>query len=92
MAGKDYLRENPDGSVTITLARGVTVDGASIKVLQMREPTVGDQIAAQAGKADPARHEVALIANLCSIAPSDVEALTMRDYRRVQAALMGFLD
>jgi phage FluMu protein gp41 len=76
----------------IKLEAGVEIDGTLVKTLAMREPTVGDQIAAQEVKGSPAAQEVALVANLCEIAPADVQRLTLRDYARVQEALRGFTE
>lgn len=86
----EWLTENADGSVTVKLQRGINVDGATVAAVTMREPTVADQLAAQDGRGSSAEQEVALIANLATLAPSDVKALTLRDYRRVQEALVGF--
>lgn len=76
-----FLTENPDGTVSITLRGGRTIT--------MREPTVGDQIATK-GSAE--ERELALIGNLCLLSPEEVRALTLRDYRRVQDALLSFQD
>lgn len=76
---------------TIELKRPVTISGAKVERLTMREPTVGDQIDAQNATKSAADGEVLLIANLCEISPDDVRGLTMRDYRALQAALAGFI-
>ncbi len=86
----DYIKTNDDGSVTVTLASGIDMQGARVKVVTMREPTVADQIAAQEIKGTSAAQEVALIANLAQITPDEVKGMTLRDYRRVQEALVGF--
>lgn len=92
MADKEWLTQSADGSVTITLRRALEVGGAKIGVLQMREPTVDDQIVAGSVKGSDAEKEVTLIANLCGLAPSDIRTLTLRDYRRVQEAFLGFTE
>lgn len=74
----DYIIDAPDGSVQITLTDG--------KKIAMREPTVEDQLAV--AKGSDAEREIALVANLCDMAPAEVKALTLRNYRRVQAALV----
>lgn len=79
-------------ATTIKLETGIEIDGTRVKALTMREPTVGDQIAAQEVKGSPAAQEVALVANLCEITPADVQRLTLRDYGRVQEALRGFTE
>lgn len=86
----DYLKKNSDGSITVTLEKGVKVDGATIKALTMREPTVEDQLTAQEATKSAGRAEVAVIANLCEVAPNDIARLTLRDYGRVQEAYGDF--
>jgi len=90
MQTADYLTTNADGSVTVTLTKGLTLENATLMTITMREPTVGDQIAAQEIKGSIGAQEVALIANLAEIAPQDITRLNLRDYRRVQEALIGF--
>lgn len=92
MADKDWLKQNDDGSVDVTLRKPLDIFGAKVGFLRMREPTVDDQIAASAIKGSDAEKEVALISNLCSIVPSDLRTLTLRDYRRVQEAFVGFTE
>lgn len=73
----DFITENPDGSVTIELTRGRTIT--------MREPRVEDQLAT---KGTNEQREIALVGNLCGLSPAEVQAFALRDYRRVQAALV----
>lgn len=77
----DYITENLDGSVSIALKDGRTIT--------MREPTVADQLAT---KGTPEQREIAMVANLCELAPDEVGKLTARNYKRLQQALLGFLD
>lgn len=79
------------GAVDIDLSRPIEIDGASVSALRMREPTVGDQLAVQDIRGD-AMQELTLFANLCEITPNDVKRLSMRDYRKLQAAWRGFID
>jgi hypothetical protein len=88
----EYITENPDGSLTIALRSGVSISGAKVKALTMREPTVGDQIAVAGMPGGDAAKEVALFANLCSVTPDEMKSLTMRDYTRVQQGYRGFFD
>lgn len=74
----DYITDAPDGSVQIALTDG--------KKITMREPTVEDQLAV--AKGSDAEREITLVANLCDMAPTEIKALTLRNYRRVQAALV----
>ncbi len=84
----DFITENPDGTATIALTRPHQLGGATTDKVTMREPTVGDQLAASKGT--PAQNEVALFANLCEVAPDEIKALPLRDYRRLQDAYMLF--
>lgn len=88
----DYLVANADGTTTVTLARGYTRDGAQVKAITLREPTVGDQIVATSSGKNEAEREVALFANLAACTPEEIRGLTMKDYRRLQVAYTGFLD
>lgn len=73
----DYMAETGDNGVTITLLDG--------RVLTMREPRVEDQLAAKGANDE---REIALVANLCEIAPAEIRALTIRNYKRLQQALV----
>ena len=59
--------------------------------VQDREPTVGDQLVADEMKGSEAAKEIATLANLCQVAPDDIKRLTLKDYKRLQAAFLGFL-
>ncbi|WP_334061762.1 phage tail assembly protein [Limimaricola cinnabarinus] len=85
----EYITEGEDGSLSVTLARGLDVAGAKVKAVRLREPTLDDQLAAQSGKTGSAESEVALIANLAEITPEELRRAKMRDYGRLQEAL-GF--
>ena len=85
----EYLTENDEG-LAVELRTAVEIDGQKTKQITMREPTVRDQLDVQAVKGSEAHREVTLMANLCDIAPAQVEAMTMRNYRRLQEALEVF--
>lgn len=80
-----------DGRAIITLSRPTMVNGVEVTSVTMREPTVRDQRAAQAHK-DPVDVETHAMCNLCDMSPDDIEALPLRDFRRLQVAYMGFID
>ena len=79
-------------SKQIKLDGGLDIDGAKVKALNMREPTVNDQLAAADIKGSNARQEVALFANLCEVTPEDIGRLTLKDYRKLQEAYADFTD
>lgn len=87
----DFLTENTDGSIGVTLLRGVEVDGNKRMGLTLREPAVSDMLAAEAGSKSAAVSEVTLIANLAEVPPETIQNAKMRDYSRLQEAL-GFLN
>jgi hypothetical protein len=87
-----YLAPQPDGSVIVTLSRPQMIAGAKVPTLTMREPTVGDQVAAMRSSKSSASREIAILANLCEITPDDLSQLTLRDYGRLQAAFSDFLS
>lgn len=76
----------------IELSKPLEIDGAKVKTIRMREPTVADQLASSAMRGDDAAKEIALIANLCEISPDDVKKLTLRDYKKLQAAFVNFTE
>lgn len=78
--------------VDIALSRPLTIAGAEVKALRMREPTVADQLAAEEAKGSDATREIAMFANLCEVTPDDIKRMTLKDYRAAQKAFASFLD
>lgn len=76
----------------IELAKPIEVNGATVEKLTMREPTVGDQLAASKVKGGEADQELFLFATLCDMAPADLHKLGLKDYRKVQEAFVGFTE
>ena len=74
----------------IKLDHPITVDGAKVSEITLRRPTVRDMRVARNSGKDDASQEIALVANLATLAPADVEALDLADYAKVQKALAGF--
>ena len=86
----DYIQEG-EGFVDITLSRPFEVHGTKVTTVRMREPTVGDQLAAD-GKGGAAAQEIAMMTNLCEVGPDDIKRLPLKDYKRLQTALLLFID
>ena len=85
--------ENADGSVTVKFDdRPLKIDGTAVKSLNMREPTVNDQLVARKSGLGDEEAEVNMIANLCELPPDAVRGMTMRQYVRLQEALAGFMS
>ncbi|MGE4169151.1 MAG: phage tail assembly protein [Candidatus Margulisiibacteriota bacterium] len=74
----------------IELSSPIEIDGTEIAALRMREPTVADQLAADAVKGGDSAKEVNLFANLCEITPDTIKRLTLKDYKKVQEAFVFF--
>lgn len=88
-----WLKENDDGSVTIDfsdLKRGPNIGGTEVKQLNMREPTVQDQLTADKAHGHQGDAEVAILANLTEQAPAEISALTLKQYSRLQDAYRFF--
>lgn len=76
----------------INLNYPINVNGQDIRVLAMRRPKVGDRLAVEKMDGDDSEKEIRFIANLCEIAPQDIEQLDMADYQKIQDTLAGFLS
>lgn len=93
MEKPEYITENADGSLTVNLATPFSIDGAMVSAITMREPTVGDELAAATAAGKSAEQmELALFGNLCGLTPADLRAMTMRNYRRLQGAYQLFTE
>lgn len=88
----EWLDHDEDGNALITLAKPLDIDGTKVAVLTMREPSVEDQLASESAKGTDAAKEIAMMSNLCDQAPTDIKRLKLRDYKRLQVALTGFID
>lgn len=77
----DYI-EIEGNKATIMLTDGNTV--------VMREPTVKDLRAANKSSKASEEVELSLIANLTELSPAEIDALTLKNYGRVQEAFKLF--
>lgn len=77
-------------SAQIKLSKPLDVDGTKVDTLTMREPTVGDQLVMEEIGGTPGNQEVNLFANLCGITAAQVKKLSIKDYKKIQAAYAGF--
>lgn len=78
------------GFVDIELSRPLLIGGANVSALRMREPTVADQLAMEEMKGTDGAKEIGMFANLCEVTPDEIKKLSLRDYKKVQAAFLGF--
>ncbi|WP_269497206.1 phage tail assembly protein [Castellaniella sp. S9] len=74
----------------VSLKYPIEIDGATVSVLHLRRAKVRDRLTAQKMANSDAEREIALIAMLADVAPSDIENLDMADYSALQEALTGF--
>lgn len=88
---QDYINEG-DGYVDIALKKAIKIDGTDVQSVRMREPLVSDQMVMDAMKGTDAVKEIGLFANLCDLKPADIQGLSLRDYKRVQAGFQTFTD
>jgi hypothetical protein len=87
----DYLKESDEG-YAITLSKPITISGAQVTEIIMREPNVADQLAMDKTSGSEAEKEITMMANLCMISKDDIKQLKLRDYKRVQTAFGLFID
>jgi hypothetical protein len=84
-------KKTDQGYVDVPLSRPMSIDGAQVKVLRMREPTVADQLVSEEMKGSDSAKEIAMFANLCEVATDDIKRLTLKDYKKLQVAFMDFI-
>lgn len=75
---------------TVALKYPIEIDGATVAALHLRRAKVRDRLTAQKMGTTDAEREIALIAMLADVTPSNIESLDMADYSALQEALTGF--
>ena len=76
----------------VELQYPINVHGTEISALNLRRPTVRDRLLSEKANGTEIEKEIRFIANLCELAPDDIEKLDMADYVKVQEVLAGFLS
>lgn len=76
---------------TVTLEFPIEVDGVSVDSLTVRRPTVRDQLLMDKMKGSETEKGVKYIANLCEVAPSDIEQLDAADFLALSEVVQGFV-
>lgn len=74
----------------IDLSKTYSLDNQERNHLEMREPTVRDNLMVRNVRNEDER-EIQLLANLCNISTNAIEELTLADYSRVTKAFLDFL-
>ena len=77
---------------TIKLQYPLHVNGRELTEIQLRRPKVRDRLAVEKMSANQAEKEVRFIANLCELAPDEIEELDMADYTKLQETVSGVLS
>jgi hypothetical protein len=81
--------------VTIALTTPIKVSGVDVNVLQMRRPTMAQQIAARMASRDTKmvaeQEDLHMFASLCSVQPNELLALDMADYLHMVEVFANFL-
>ncbi len=87
-----WLEVSEEG-VTVTLKYRATLNSVTVDRVTMRAPCVRDMRAATlAGGGDYEKMEMALFCSLLSAAESDLAALKVVDYKRVQAGYFRMVE
>jgi hypothetical protein len=82
-----------DGAAAhVELSREYTFDGIKHNRVTMREPTVGDIEDYNRRQGSDTQKEIDTFANLCSLTPDNIRAMSLRDYTRLQEAYRLFMD
>ena len=74
----------------IELSKSIDINGTKVSQLSMREPTVEDQLTADAFNGSDSLKEVQLFANLCEISRDAIKSLTLKDYKKLQETFLFF--
>ncbi|UDQ97816.1 phage tail assembly protein [Lentisphaerota bacterium WC36G] len=82
----------PKMNTKIKLLIPVEINGEKIKEINMRRPTLGDQLNADRACDSDSEIEIHLMASLTEIAPKDLEKLDLADYKKLQEQFQSFLS
>jgi len=76
--------------VDIPLSRAIEINGTKLTSLRMRQPLMSDQKAGLKATGTEDEKEIKFMANLCDMAPADMEKLSIRDFKKVQVTFFDF--
>ena len=82
----------PAMNTKIKLLIPIEINGATVKEINMRRPTLGDQLNADRACDSDRGKEIHIIASLTEIAPEDLEKLDLADYKKLQEQFQSFLS
>lgn len=77
---------------TLELQYPIIIDGVETRTITLRRPLVRDRLIAEKSSNSEIEKEIRLMANICEMAPDDIEQLDMLDYTMLQERLVGFLS
>lgn len=87
-----HCKINEDGSLQVTLKKGLQIDGTRVTEVTMREPMLRDQLQAAKAVQNVEDREIYIIALLLGQAPNDIETISSADWNRLQIAYGFFID
>jgi hypothetical protein len=76
--------------IDVTIGTPITVLGASVSSIRVRNPEARDVFAAKKAAKTPEDQELNLLASLTTLSPDDLLSLKMADYVLVKEALDTF--
>ncbi|MBU1001910.1 MAG: phage tail assembly protein [Proteobacteria bacterium] len=76
----------------ITLEYPVENNGKNYSELSMRRPVLRDMLVAEKKGGSDLQKESVTFSNLCEVTPEVIQALDMKDYKKLQAVYTGFLS
>ena len=82
-------KANPN---TLVLDFPVTINGDTTSRLEMRRPTVEDQLAIEGMNLSQSKGEIHLFSNLTMVSPDVIKKMDLRDYLELGELYSSFLE
>lgn len=76
----------------IKLSKKYDFNGVKTDTLQMREPTIGDEIIAQESAKNPEQVQLLMFGNLCDISLDELKKVTSKDGLEIVKVYNDFLS
>ncbi len=74
-------------TISLSLEYPIEANGVTVKSLSLRRPTIGDLLKSASGGRSDKEAEIHLLADLCGIAPDDIQHIDLADYLKLQDML-----
>ena len=75
----------------LSLSVPIIANGVETQEIEMRRPTLGDQLDMMKMKGDDQEKEIKMTAQLCELALEDMRKIDLHDYMLLQEAYLDFL-